>query len=375
MEMLSALGSHPTLRKLHVVRQAGTAMVNAIGCLLRSTETLQYRELSFKLDKELLRVILQALRANQTVSSLKLGDMACFDEDAANDFVYFIRHECNRNGNVLRKLEIELPNPDMFGRVRNTGNGVDTSLEKVVAGMLQGSALEALHFQKRVSFLSEADRLNVAHLCLGLMEPRVTLSSLQLATLDGAGVKGLVSFLSVATSIRHLTIANLVQMNDVRSVMSGCRRNGSLHSISISRVNDETTESDAAWASTHAWFVHLTAAICNRNKELPFFFSDHASFDDGASDTETTIPEVGLFPVLIRVAQQTPRMGPNGVFAGLLAGIDLCTSTTVCLIEQLGHRNPYGCHLCRLKFADAYSYHVQLQSSNYARFQEGYHTS
>jgi hypothetical protein len=60
-------------------------------------------------------------------------------------------------------------------------------------------------------------------------------------------------------------------------------------------------------------------AFCKRNVELPLLLSGHVSLDSNASSTNMTTAEVDLFPTLFRVAQQTPRMGPNAVFAGLLA--------------------------------------------------------
>jgi hypothetical protein len=129
-ELLSSLQSHPTLCKLQVQANddAETAMVNATESVLRSTKSLQCLELSLHFDKELLRGILEALPANQTLSSLKLG-MARFDEEATSDFAHFIRHECNRNGNIMCELRLENPNPHIFG------TPADTSLGKVMAGM------------------------------------------------------------------------------------------------------------------------------------------------------------------------------------------------------------------------------------------------
>jgi hypothetical protein len=148
----------------------------------------------------------------------------------------------------------------------------------------------------------------------------VSLRSLKLASLDGAGViKHLVSFISATTTLRHLTIANLVQMHDIRSFMPACHQNGSLHSIAISHANENDTESSEEWASLHAWFVHLTTAICKRNMKLPLLLTGRASLDNEVPETGTTTAEVELFPMLICVAQQTPRMGLNAVFAGLLA--------------------------------------------------------
>jgi hypothetical protein len=65
-EILSALGSHPALRKLCVVGST-TAMMNATGSVLQCTTSLQCLELFFILDKESLRVMLEALRMNHTV--------------------------------------------------------------------------------------------------------------------------------------------------------------------------------------------------------------------------------------------------------------------------------------------------------------------
>jgi hypothetical protein len=148
------------------------------------------------------------------------------------------------------------------------------------------------------------------------MDPTVTLPSLKLANLDGPGVVGLVSFLSVATSFRHLTIANLMQKHHIRSVMSACRQNGSLHSISVACATKNDTESCAEWACLHAVFVYHTTAFCNRNMELPSLLSGPASLD------ETDVTSAELFPMLIFVAQQPSRTGTNAVFAGLVASKD-----------------------------------------------------
>jgi hypothetical protein len=177
--------------------------------------------------------------------------------------------------------------------------------------MLQGSALVTLHFPGTRSFQSDNDDCGAADLFCGLKDPTVTLPSLKLARLDGPGVKGLVSFLLVATSLRHLTITNLVQIQ----LMSACRQNGSLHSISVSHTIDNNAESSAEWASSHAWCKRLTTAICSRNKELPLLLSGNVSLDNETSSVESLT--LKLFPLLVFVAQQSSRMGPNAVFAGL----------------------------------------------------------
>jgi hypothetical protein len=323
VDVLSALGSHSTVRKLSVAGltagATGGAIVNATGSVVRSTQSLQCLELAFRFDKALLRVILEALRSNQTVSSLKLASY--FDKEATSDFAHFIRHECNRNGNLLRELVLEKPLPSMFGGARITNVPPKMSLGYVVASMLRGSALEALYFPGSVRFRDNNDSCGATHLFHGLLDPIVTLPSLQLATLDGPCVESLVSFLSATTCLRHLTIVRLEQMHGIRAIVSACRQNGSLHTMCVSHATDAVAdaESRAEWASLHAWFVRHTTAFCNRNKELLLLLSGHVSLDDEASSTDTTTAEVVyLFPLLIRVAQHTPRMGANAVFAGLL---------------------------------------------------------
>jgi hypothetical protein len=158
-----------------------------------------------------------------------------------------------------------------------------------MGGMLHGSALEALRFSGSVRYRDNTDRLSVAGLFRGLMEPTVNLATIKLATLDGVGVKGLVSFLLAATSLRHLAILNLVQMHDIRSIMPACRQNGCLHSISISHTTfDNDSESSAERASSHAWFVHITMAFCKRNVELPLLLSGHVSLDSNASSESSS---------------------------------------------------------------------------------------
>jgi hypothetical protein len=289
------------------------AVAHATGSVLRSTTSLQCLELSVVFDRALMRAILDGLRANQTVLSLKFGANTRFDEEATNDFAHFIRDECNRNGNVLRELGMEM-SPYMFRVSRNTSVG------RVVTGMLQGSALEVLHFPGSFPLPASIYSCGAADFFRGLMDPSVFLRSLKLASLDGAGVvKQLVSFISATTTLRHLTIANLMQMHDIRSFMPACHQNGSLHSIAISHANDNCTESSAEWASSLAWFVRRTTAICNRNRKMMFLLSGCVSLDNEVPETDTTLAEVLLFPMLIRVAQQTQRTGRKAVFAGLLA--------------------------------------------------------
>jgi hypothetical protein len=83
-------------------------------------------------------------------------------------------HECNRNG--VRELDIEQPRSYVLSR-GNVGTPVVTSLEKVMGGMLHGSALEALRFSGSVRYRDNTDRLGVAGLFRGLMEPTVNLAT------------------------------------------------------------------------------------------------------------------------------------------------------------------------------------------------------
>jgi hypothetical protein len=291
------------------------AIVNATASVVRSTHSLQCLELSFIFDEEWRRVILEALRSNQTVSSLKLALHTRFDKEATSDFVHFIRHECNRNGNVLRELVLVKPLPWM-----HDVESLETTPGKVVASMLQGSALEALSFPGSDCYRDNDDVLGAADLFQGLLHPTVTLPSLRLSMLDGPGVNDFVSFLAATTCLQHLTIVRLEQMHDICSLMSACRQNGSLHSISINHATENDTESSAEWASLHAWFMRRTMAFCSRNKELRFLQSDPVALETEAPNTATaSTAKVDLFPMLVRVAQDTPRMGLNAVFAGLLA--------------------------------------------------------
>jgi hypothetical protein len=256
VDVLSVLGSHSSIRKLHVDCMSAGAIVNATASVVRSTHSLQCLELSFIFDEEWPRVILEALRSNQTVSSLKLALRTRFDKEATSDFVHFIRHECNRNGNVLRELVLEKPVPFMFGV-----ESLETTPGKVVASMLQGSALEALSFPGSVCFRDNDDAFGAADLFQGLLHPTVTLPSLRLSMLDGPDVNDFVRFLAATTCLQHLTIVRLEQMHDICSLMSACRQNGSLHSISIAHATENDTESSAKWASLHAWFVRRTMAF------------------------------------------------------------------------------------------------------------------
>jgi hypothetical protein len=92
--------------------------------------------------------------------------------------------------------------------------------------------------------------------------------------------------------------------------MSAFRQNGSLYSISIAHAIGSGGDTSAEWASSHAEFEHLTTAFCSCNKNRPL--SGLVSLDN--EDTSTSESKL-----LVRAAQRIPRMGPNALFAGLLA--------------------------------------------------------
>jgi hypothetical protein len=101
-----------------------------------------------------------------------------------------------------------------------------------VACFLQGCELESLLVPGAVYLFDGTHNFGTADLFRGLMDPTVTLPILKVGALDGVGVAGLASYLSAARNLRHLTIMKLVQMHDIRALVSVCRQNGSLHSIS-----------------------------------------------------------------------------------------------------------------------------------------------
>jgi hypothetical protein len=288
--ILLQLATHPTsLRTLSLVLcsepdQLSIGHFQVLATMLESTTTLESFELgNYQFDRESLRFILDALQVNTSLTKLSFQDCP-MSEEATSDLTQFVQEHCNRNGSVLNEVCIKMHSPARIFE--------NSTVENVATNMLIGSRLtrfalregqpdhnqRLMDFELRVNERSDPNTVDMGAFFTTLTEnePMIQLSDLHLEYLRPNGADALCNFLSNTTRLQKLVVTHLERGVHSTPILAALRKNGSLHSVSITQL-----EADLTWFQTRQQdeMDRTSVRIYQRddNAELPvqpFFTND-----------------------------------------------------------------------------------------------------
>jgi hypothetical protein len=169
---------------------------SAMGQFIGTTcalQDLEIRVLSFTKEDENMEVLVNALMANSSLTTLKLSNCR-MDVDASRLFIQFVQQHCNRGGNRVRELHLT----ECFMHNRALGG--------VAATMLIDSKLELLHLQGNGSYChGKVDYVSFFGV-LSAHTKRIQLPRLKLGTLSREEVMSMLRYMETSVHLRELSV-------------------------------------------------------------------------------------------------------------------------------------------------------------------------
>jgi hypothetical protein len=271
--VLSYLGSHRSLQELtidwfgpHIIEH-----IRALVLCLQSTNTLKRLEFAHgKFTTEVLDLLVDGLRENQTVTGLCLNNCSYETIDPLLEFMH--SGQTTSWSPCLRELTI------CGGQILRPTQPTNAH----IASLLNGSS--------------------------SLSSPTVgsCLHTVEFQCIDSVGWDALIQGLPRAVHLRKLVIEFVLDGSST-CMARAVRENGSLHFVSILK-GVVTDDGDGSYGDTYFRPTehHLVASYCQRNQCLPALLAS------------TGLRNVRL-PTLLGVAAQAARLAPNNILIGLLS--------------------------------------------------------
>jgi hypothetical protein len=277
----------------------------ALASMLASTRTLSHLYLCrYTFDVESTTVVLTALKSNRTLKCLEL--MYCSMEQAALDlWTRFLQS----GDSCIQTLQLA-PNASFGGRRANAFDS--DAIGIALLRMVIRSSVRILALRK--DFHGRVPRFAPLFVGLTKNEAMVRLRRLAIGCLDETIAAALSQFLAQSSCLQGLAIVSLIEPEYARLLLSGIRRNGSVHAFTWNAPLYSAVEMDAE-------LLKLVAAYCERNKKIPMLLAKSHDFTDSTDaadmDTASSIAPC-LVPSLFLVAQHAARMAGNNMLIGLL---------------------------------------------------------
>jgi hypothetical protein len=298
---IARVADHPTVTDLKLELPFDTnndAIIHNLSSLLVSTNLLSSLTINFYFDESIATAFVDALRQNQSLTALTFD--SCYFDDTDETipiFVDFFQNVNVKSPSSIRALSfasVNLVSENCF-----TGRQLSELVAGPGGGGIESLDLVEFHYCWMSGLWSGLEANAQSRTLRSIKLPQLIWDSVYLAAVQ-SDFDAMLRHLPAMLYLRTVSFDG--PLPNMQAFLGAIRVNGSLHDVAFTA----RALSFTVISTTVKGFLD---ACGERNALLP----DLLQFD------EQSMAPVALFPTLCAASQQTPRMAPNLLLAGLLA--------------------------------------------------------
>jgi hypothetical protein len=296
-----------------------TALFEFVG----STSKLQHLDLSFftfhnvVIMEHVIHLLQQQDDTTTLPSRLSLSECCGFGKEAVDRLAAYLQTRLKGNDGVIARnplleLHISMAGWQPMGRYVSRQLASCILMKVPITAHDDGVLLLLPTFGSQLRSLSLDNVHGIFLRRLTANAHRVRLERLQLGLIGKSVGIALSKCIPCLVSLRELVLAE-VDPSSTRMIVRGLKKNGTLRLVSTTNENRETNFSTAE--------LRLIEAYCQRNEHMALFLENEAqqdTDDHGLDSTKMGNVEASLFPSLLEVAKQVPRMRATVLTRALL---------------------------------------------------------